>query len=140
MTERYYYIRDDITTSPNGKGRPIITFCLIKDGTGNIGRGIAICSDQDQPCKKVGRGIAKTRALYALSSAKNGCKVFGGSFYKAAYNPKVTEFELKLLGYSEDQIDEAKEMLRIMTGGKDENSLNNNLSDSANGICITDNR
>lgn len=59
MRELYYYLRDP-------KNRPVVTVCLLIDGT-QIARGVAICSNRDVPYKKRGRGIAKARALYALA-------------------------------------------------------------------------
>ena len=124
--EKYYYIRDNIKTDPDGNGRLVVTVCVIKDEIGDMARGIAICSDQDQPCKKVGRSIAKTRAYHALYMARNSCEMrradkvpliaFVDGFYKSTYNPDLTEYESMLLGYqpSEDAIDEAKEILRTM--------------------------
>ena len=104
--EKYYYIRDSIKTDPDGNGRPIITVCILEGCKGDIGRGMAICSDQDQPCKKVGRGIAKTRALHALYSARNSCEMkrgdkiplmaFINGFYKSTFNPELTEYETRL--------------------------------------------
>ena len=101
--EKYYYIRDE-------KNRPIITVCLIKIAD-DIGRGIAICSNQDIPCKKVGRSIAKTRAVYALAIEKDSCEIgrwdleniqlaaenFGfNGYFKSYYEPELTEYEQKL--------------------------------------------
>ena len=97
MQIKYYYIRDN-------KNRPIITICLIKDSESNISRGIAICSDKDQPCKKVGRNIARERAIYAITEKEKGCKIRGKEInpslynfvYKSMYNPVLTGFEKKL--------------------------------------------
>ena len=111
--EKYYYIRDDIKTSPDSNGRPIITVCLIKV-SGDIGRGLAICSDLDQPCKKVGRSIARTRALYALAQEKNWCEMKRGDkiplmafidgFYKSTYNPELTDYEQKLFNTKNEEL------------------------------------
>lgn len=65
--EKYYYIRDE-------KNRPVITICLMKDGN-KISRGLSVCSEKDSPCKKVGRAIAKARAVYALNSEKNNLEM-----------------------------------------------------------------
>ena len=56
--EAYYYYRDT-------EKKPIITVCLLKAEQA-IGKGIAICSDLDSPCKRTGRQIAKGRAIQAL--------------------------------------------------------------------------
>ena len=109
-TEKYYYIRDNVKSNPDSNGRPIITVCLIKIAE-DIGRGIAICSDKDIPCKKVGRAIAKTRALFALHQEKDGCEIgrwdleniqlsaenFGfNGYFKSFFDPELTEYERKL--------------------------------------------
>lgn len=95
--EKYYYIRDN-------QNRPIITVCLLKRKN-QIGRGVTICSVKDQPCKKVGRAIAKTRALFALASEKDNLEMVNGNFplfafdfgfYKSYYNPELTKYEQKL--------------------------------------------
>jgi len=121
--EKYYYIRDEVRITKDGLGRPIITVCLIRVGN-DIGRGIAICSDLDQPCKKVGRAIAKTRALYALAKEKNSCKIGRWSFdnvllanrefmsnsvpfpLKSTYNPELTEYEEKLFKIKNEELEE----------------------------------
>ena len=72
---KYYYIRDNIKSDPDGLGRPTITVCLIEDDSGSIGRGIAICSGLDQPCKKTGRVIARTRAAFATATQGNSCEI-----------------------------------------------------------------
>lgn len=100
----YYYIRDN--------GKPVITVCLLWTGS-SLSRGVAICSDKDNFCKKTGRNIAKRRAGQAafykvicsrmrrtsVSRAlqlmeKNGLD----TLYKAVFNPFPTDFECKLLG------------------------------------------
>ena len=110
MNEKYYYVRD-------GKNRPIITVCLAQSVNGRIGRGVAICSDKDQPCKKIGRAIAKTRAIYALNTQCNCCKINRWEFltiaihsqiwlitkHKSIYNPKLTEYEQKLFGNNKEK-------------------------------------
>ncbi len=57
--EKYYYLRDRLN-------RPTVTICLIKIDK-DIARGIAVCSLQDMPCKKIGRAIARGRATKALT-------------------------------------------------------------------------
>lgn len=95
--EKYYYIRDE-------KNRPVITICLMKDRN-KISRGLAVCSEKDSPCKKVGRAIAKARAVYALNSEKDNLEMrrqflplaaFNFGFPKSYFNPKLTEYEQKL--------------------------------------------
>ena len=53
----FYYIRDY-------QKRPVITVCLIRFN-GIWSRGVAICSDKDQPVKKEGRMKAFGRAQKA---------------------------------------------------------------------------
>lgn len=109
---KYYYIRDSIKSDPNGLGRPVITVCLIEDHGGIVARGISICSNLDQPCKKVGRAIAKTRAMSALVLERDSLAInrfpykaytpllsfsnhsCGG--FKSYYNPSLTRYEQKL--------------------------------------------
>ena len=88
MVTKFYYIRD-------GKNQPIITVCLLKDEDTNVAWGKSSCSHLDNPCKKVGRKIAKQRALWSMATEENGCKLQGD--FKALYNPLLTEFERKLL-------------------------------------------
>lgn len=71
MKTYFYYERDR-------KNRPIVTVCLIKDGD-MVGRGIAICSDKDIPCKKVGRAIAFERARSVIKRDITGLPVFRDS-------------------------------------------------------------
>ena len=58
MEEKYYYLR-------NKENEPVLTACLLKEKD-QIARGLAICSFQDSPCKRIGRAIAKGRAKKAL--------------------------------------------------------------------------
>jgi hypothetical protein len=95
--EKHYYIRDE-------ENKPIITVCLLGNH-GAINRGIAICSAEDQACKKVGQIIARIRALTAALLKKNSLEInrkdipliaFEFGFYKSYYNPELTKFEQKL--------------------------------------------
>jgi hypothetical protein len=56
--EFYYYLRDS-------EKRPVVTVALKKTG-GTYARGIAICSNSDNPSKKTGRKIARGRAMAAI--------------------------------------------------------------------------
>jgi len=50
-----------------------VTVCLITDNKKDvIARGVAVCSDLDQPSKKRGRAIALGRALDATARAERG--------------------------------------------------------------------
>ena len=119
--EKYYYIRDEVRTTKDGLGRPIITICLIRIDF-EIGRGIAICSELDIPCKKIGRAIAKTRALYALAKEKNSCNIGRWNFKnvqsannefmngfiplttKSSYMPELTDYEQKLFNTKNEEL------------------------------------
>jgi|GEM_PF-2543680 hypothetical protein len=60
MIEKYRYLRDN-------SGAPRITICLMMDGgNGRFGKGVAICSPKDSPCKNTGRKIARDRAIAAM--------------------------------------------------------------------------
>ena len=63
---KYRYIRDE-------KKRPMVTMCLIEHGD-SYSMGVAICSEKDNPAKKIGRGISYGRAMKALNSG--GCDFF----------------------------------------------------------------
>ena len=99
MKTRYYYHRDY-------ENKPIITVCLLKNGK-EISRGISICSNDDVPCKKTGRKIALTRAMWALDNKDTTCDIaeptdimYLCSRYidtKATYMPELTKHEDKLL-------------------------------------------
>lgn len=96
----YYYVRDE-------EKKPIVSVCLIEDGRNILSRGISVCSLRDLPNKAKGRGLALSRALFAIENEcccepinrfeavvipetiDFGCKV--------DYNPILTEHEEKLL-------------------------------------------
>lgn len=62
MKEIYYYVRGRKKARLNVR---LATVCILTEN-GEHARGIAICSDRDQFCKKTGRDIAKGRAEKAL--------------------------------------------------------------------------
>ena len=64
MKHTFYYLRDN-------EKRPLVTVCLAYGKKGYKARGIAICSDKDQPSKKTGRAIAKGRARSAFLSGNS---------------------------------------------------------------------
>jgi hypothetical protein len=96
---KYYYCRDDAS-------RPITTVCLLK-ANGDVARGLAICSNDDNPCKKTGRKISRDRAVFAMKTKTNSCAILtlrawfcvamGVGRFKSAYNPPLTQLENKLL-------------------------------------------
>lgn len=68
--EYFYYLRSDpILNKKTGEleiGKPIITICLIVDksnGDLEIYKGVALCSEKDDPCKGTGRDKARGRAM-----------------------------------------------------------------------------
>ena len=110
MKERFYYLRDPFN-------KPTVTICVLEEPYKNIGastaRGIAVCSDLDAPNKKVGRAIAKGRALKALMKGSHSpmireeldiiqAKLDDTSLldmenFKGELNPKLTHYEENLL-------------------------------------------
>ena len=103
MNEKYYYLR-------NTKNEPVATICLLGIAT-KLSRGVAICSHQDMPRKRIGRAIARGRAQKALwergssnpirrSTARVILDKMGvGSlqiYYKSDYQPHLSVFETNL--------------------------------------------
>jgi hypothetical protein len=70
MIEKYRYLRDE-------EGGARITICLMMDEVGGrVGKGVAICSPRDTPCKNTGRKIARDRAIAAIrGKAKKGLPI-----------------------------------------------------------------
>ncbi len=119
----YYYARTPArrghAMKKVGGSEPIVTFCLVISGD-NAYRGIAICSVQDSPNTKHGRGIAFGRAWKAFRNEENALPinynenvklqnalsrcdtalpedfvdVFG---FKSAVNPTLTQYEKHLI-------------------------------------------
>ena len=90
--EKYYYIRDE-------RKRPIITVCLVRAERANgndIARGIAVCSEKDSPCKKVGRAIASEKDNLEMNRSWLPLLAFSFGFPKSYFNPKLTEYEERL--------------------------------------------
>ena len=114
METRYYYLRKQRKEDRKKgyKGRPVITVCLIQNkSTLDIGKGVAICSNSDNPLKKYGRKEAKKRAEMAHSLKKDSLPICrdrawyqmfylispGELFhFKSLWNPELTDFEKKL--------------------------------------------
>jgi hypothetical protein len=95
MPVYFYYGRDS-------ENKPIKTVCLAVSRF-HITRGTAICSDKDQPCKKIGRAIAAGRALKCLEKRKSDWDKSAG-FYKSIFKPTLTVFEKSLLAKNTKQI------------------------------------
>ena len=111
---KFYYVR-----TKDASNFPVITVCLKHSvPAGKISRGIAVCSmeleDEQKRTKKAGRGIAETRARYALvkeckhlaisESAMDNMhyeayKFFAGNniLYMCDNDPILTDHERKIL-------------------------------------------
>jgi len=116
MTKKFYYIRDI-------ERKPIITVCLIREGD-EIGKGIAICSQDDIPEREVGREWAEYYADLALErktnseyTSKEGALItvenamcamthelsipvyfdFDDEFCQSLYNPTLSRREMRML-------------------------------------------
>lgn len=84
---KYYYVRD-------GKNRPMITVAVEPDGNGGVNRGVAICSDKDNPSKQLGKIIAAGR----LECYKRRNRVEQIITWMAGVNLPPTDFEKRMLG------------------------------------------
>jgi hypothetical protein len=122
MKEIYYYHRDS-------QNRPFITVCLLHDPeTKESARGIAVCSKDDMPMKKRGRGIAYGRALKAMKDGMPRLSSYGTGFSRwrflsAEYNPQLREVEVKALGYSEREITATQPYFVLSQAGKESESI-----------------
>lgn len=101
--ERQYYLRDR-------KGKPIVTVVLIKNENTTV-RGMAICSKSDNPVKQHGFQRAHDRAASAVLTEKCSDPIRSPrawdiirtvkddlpSLWKSEFNPKLSEFERKIL-------------------------------------------
>lgn len=106
--EKFYYVRAGKTDDT--KGVPIATVCLTETEDG-WARGVAICSPEDNASKRVGRAIAKGRALLAKETGETRQAalrgilkqppavqpelqaILGDDFLLAAPNANLTAFE-----------------------------------------------
>ena len=69
MLIKYYYLRDE-------ENKPRITICAVYDSIAGIfARGVAMCSEKDNPNKRVGRNIALQRAVHALANRTDACPI-----------------------------------------------------------------
>ena len=104
MKEKFYYYRDELIREP------LVTVCILEDEDGEVAKGIAICSFKDMPNKKIGRAIAKGRALHSFENGTFGeirreeaADVLNfvnypqTSTFKGEFDPILSEFEEKLL-------------------------------------------
>ena len=72
MKAYYYYERDE-------ENRPVITHCLL-NSDGVLAKGVAKCSEKDNPDKRLGKQIAYGRAYHALMGCSQMDK--GHTFWK----------------------------------------------------------
>ena len=111
---KYYYLRDQ-------EARPIVTVCLFNED-GFTSKGIAICSEKDQPNKKIGREIALGRAIKAFAKdttenliqrkrAIEQMKKVASHWspWKTNHNPVLTPYEKKILAKPEETTSETFE-------------------------------
>ena len=98
MKEYYYYTSDE--------DHPLISCCLIFTNPKDYVRGLAYCSKNDNPNKKVGRSIARQRAFYALKYGKNlYSSLYQGKkpinkpciYPRALYCPTLNNHELRMI-------------------------------------------
>lgn len=102
----YYFHR-------NRFNRPMITVCICKKGD-EFSRGVSICSINDSPNKRLGRKIARDRALKALFDKEHSDGIHFRrdirdvlntydyalilDYFKSEYMPCLTEYERMLMG------------------------------------------
>lgn len=82
VTKKFYYVRDK-------ENRPAITVCLLAQNRPDgvfVARGIAVCSDTDNPCKIKGRGFAFSRANKAFVNGISGSPVGRGNIRQIIFN------------------------------------------------------
>ena len=109
----YYHLRDFYN-------RPVVTVCVVRCGD-NYSRGVSICSLSEMPVKRIGRRIARDRALNAIFNkisvmeiksdraqdilenifTKDVKDLYDVMNYKSQYNPDLTWFEKILFGLIE---------------------------------------
>ena len=108
--EKFFYLRDN-------ENKPLGTICVIEEGDSypnpqgpgwiwenvkHVSMGIAFCSPNDNPIKRVGRGIARQRAWYAyhnqesigLITLKNGAKQTMNAVYDHMHKVSVLHKQL----------------------------------------------
>lgn len=90
------------------KRKPVVTRCLLYNG-GHTALGQAICSEKDNPCKKVGRAIAEGRARKALNNFVTDIGyVKDRGFFKCKINPTkiiLTDVEKNWIERKTNKID-----------------------------------
>lgn len=68
----FYYLRYD--DEEDGGTHPYACVCLVKTNDGDIARGVAVCSSQDQFSKRKARNISYGYAVKALSCDKGNAQ------------------------------------------------------------------
>jgi hypothetical protein len=74
-TYQYFYETQKVRTKHGTyvtQKRPRVTVCYLPTPSGVV-YGIAICSKEDHPCKKMGRKIAYERATHAMTNGDVWC-------------------------------------------------------------------
>ena len=91
MRAFFYYERDLYN-------RPIITRCFITDGHRHA-CGAALCADEENPCKKIGREIAYKRAIDAFDNDnfELGLTPNGFRFIKQNPNPILNKIQKRFV-------------------------------------------
>jgi len=99
---------------------PLVSVFLIKEN-GTVSRGVALCSDHDNPDKYIGRWLAHINAVEARDSKKSTKKILRDEAinvlgristlsiqftYRSEYNPILSQYEKELLDATdEDRLD-----------------------------------
>lgn len=109
LVEKYYYIRD-FDNSPK------ITLCQleIKNTRELCSLGVAVCSRKDFPNKKIGKEIARGRAVknlikrkifsqQELQKVKTVKNLLNENYNFGGYTPKIVKTLIELMGFSFDK-------------------------------------
>jgi len=117
----FYYVREP------GTNQPIGCVCLVRDESATYGRGVSICSADDQFSKKTGRELAQRRAIHAVRGKRTSLpmrwlrKPYSATWErvnkmldvlraaegdnKCEYDPVLTVFEAELVSSLEASLD-----------------------------------
>ena len=92
-----YYLR-------NESNQPITSVTVIRNTSGKIARGVAICNSRDHFSKSEGRTLSRLRSIKALKKENNFGKIKRDNIliddlfnFKCEFMPELTEYESKLL-------------------------------------------
>ena len=100
MKKYFYYERQKHRKTDNV---PVVTHCLLNDG-GIVAKGIAKCSETDNPDKKLGRKIALGRALKALDTGHSKANKDGTFLKQLSHDivfSNLTHIDKKILRVDE---------------------------------------